>query len=116
MSVTCVFRCTTIRRLIVHESLYDETLRRIVAAYEQIPTKLGDPLEPKTLYGPMHSKLGLEIFSKTVDEAVDQGGKVVSGARHLVHVRGLTICNRGIASQPRNRGILLAFSYIHRVN
>ena len=44
-------RCTTTRRLLVHESRIDEVERRLVASYKQV--RIGDPLDPKTLMGPL---------------------------------------------------------------
>ena len=50
-------RCTTLRRLIVHEDLYDEVLEKLKKSYASIMTRMGDPLDDGTLYGPMHSKV-----------------------------------------------------------
>jgi len=70
-------RCTTTRRLILHEKVYDQVLERLKKAYGQV--KMGDPLLPGTLLGPMHSELGVEGFLKAVEEAKSQGGKVEVG-------------------------------------
>lgn len=51
---TCGQRCTTLRRLIVHESLYDNLRDKLVKAYSSIP--IGNSLDEKTLCGPLHSK------------------------------------------------------------
>lgn len=82
---SCVFaavgtagqRCTTTRRLLLHEDIYDTVLQRLVKAYSQIP--VGDPLQEGTLLGPLHSKEAVQTFVKTVEEAKLQGGKILAG-------------------------------------
>lgn len=51
---TCGQRCTTLRRIFLHESIYDEFVARMVKAYPTV--KIGDPADSNTLMGPMHSK------------------------------------------------------------
>jgi aldehyde dehydrogenase (NAD+) len=51
---TCGQRCTSLRRLIIHHSVYDKMVSSLVNAYKSIP--YGCPLDPKTLLGPLHSK------------------------------------------------------------
>nr|XP_039274368.1 alpha-aminoadipic semialdehyde dehydrogenase-like [Styela clava] len=70
-------RCTTTRRLIVHEKVYDQVLERLKKAYKQV--RIGDPLEDGILYGPMHSKAGVDLYKKTVAEARALGGTVEVG-------------------------------------
>ena len=60
-------RCTTLRRLIVHEDLYDEVLEKLKKSYASIMTRMGDPLLDGTLYGPMHSKVVFYIGSTRVN-------------------------------------------------
>ncbi|KAK2156045.1 hypothetical protein LSH36_223g03008 [Paralvinella palmiformis] len=74
-------RCTTTRRLIIHESLHDEIIYRLKKAYGQI--KIGDPLDSGILYGPLHSKEAVEAFKNTVAEAQDLGGKIEYGGNVL---------------------------------
>ena len=50
---TCGQRCTTLRRLIVHDSIFDKMASRMVKAYQTI--RIGDPLDPNSLVGPLHS-------------------------------------------------------------
>jgi aldehyde dehydrogenase (NAD+) len=49
-------RCTTTRRLIVHESIYEDVLGKLVTAYKQVEGKIGDPTDPKNLMGPLNSR------------------------------------------------------------
>jgi len=74
-------RCTTTRRLILHEKVYDEVLSRLQKAYKQV--KIGDPLEAGTLCGPLHTKQAVEHFVKAVQGSQSQGGKLVLGGNVL---------------------------------
>jgi aldehyde dehydrogenase (NAD+) len=72
-------RCTTLRRLIVHESVYDALLPRLRKAYESVP--VGNPLEGKALVGPLIDKAAYDGMQKALKEAEARGGKVTGGAR-----------------------------------
>ncbi|XP_003477417.1 alpha-aminoadipic semialdehyde dehydrogenase [Cavia porcellus] len=72
-------RCTTARRLFLHESIHDEVISKLKKAYAQI--RVGDPLEPNVLYGPLHSKQSVSKFLGAVEEAKKGGGTVVCGGK-----------------------------------
>lgn len=72
-------RCTTTRRLILHESIHDVVVERLAKAYGQLVGRAGDPLESTTLLGPMHSPLAVEGYKKTLEEVKGLGGKIVFG-------------------------------------
>jgi len=72
-------RCTTTRRLIVHESVYDDVLAKLVAAYKQVEKKIGDPTDPKNLMGPLNSKDGVDAYLDAIAKAKAAGGKVETG-------------------------------------
>jgi aldehyde dehydrogenase (NAD+) len=72
-------RCTTTRRLFVHESLYDEVLGKLVTAYKQVEKKIGDPTDPSMLMGPLNSQDGVNAFLDAVEKAKAAGGKVETG-------------------------------------
>ena len=72
-------RCTTTRRLIVHESRFDELLARLVTAYRQI--RIGDPLNPATLMGPLIDGDAVKRHSAALDEFKASGGEIVCGGR-----------------------------------
>lgn len=74
-------RCTTCRRLIIHEKVYDEVLSRLKKAYSQIINRIGDPLDSKTLLGPLHSAESVAKFEQTISEAKKQGGVVEFGGK-----------------------------------
>ena len=72
-------RCTTTRRLIVHESVYDDVLARLIAAYKQVESRIGDPTDPKNLMGPLNSKDGVDAYIDAIAAAKAAGGKVETG-------------------------------------
>ncbi len=76
-------RCTTTRRLIVHESIYDQFKEKLVNAYKQLPGKIGHPLCPNTLVGPMIDKKGVEDFLKAQKQVVKEGGKILTGGQAM---------------------------------
>jgi aldehyde dehydrogenase (NAD+) len=74
-------RCTTTRRVIVHESIKDELLDGLVGAYRQV--RIGSPLDPATLMGPMVDRPAVELMMKALAEVRAQGGTVVYGGELL---------------------------------
>ncbi|MFC5577640.1 aldehyde dehydrogenase family protein [Lysobacter niabensis] len=72
-------RCTTTRRLFVHESIYDDVLGKLVTAYKQVEGKIGDPTDPKNLMGPLNSKDGVDAYLDAVEKAKAAGGKIETG-------------------------------------
>ena len=76
-------RCTTTRRLIVHESIVDDVVARLKAAYAQVEARIGDPLQPGTLMGPLIDAEAVRRFEAAVEKARASGGTVVSGGRAL---------------------------------
>ncbi len=76
-------RCTTTRRLIVHESIYDTVLETLVKAYKQVEGKIGDPLDSANLMGPLNSRGAVEQFLAAVEQAKAAGGKVETGGAAL---------------------------------
>ncbi|KAL1435121.1 hypothetical protein MTO96_011285 [Rhipicephalus appendiculatus] len=74
-------RCTTTRRIIAHHKVYDEVLSRLKHAYSQV--RLGDPLQPSTLCGPLHTERAVEEFLEAVAEAVKSGGVIQCGGKRL---------------------------------
>ncbi len=79
---TCGQRCTTLRRLIVHESVRDPLLSRLEKAYAQI--KVGDPRDASTLVGPLVDGHAYEAMQSALARAKKEGGEVVLGDRVTV--------------------------------
>jgi aldehyde dehydrogenase (NAD+) len=78
---TCGQRCTSLRRLFVHERIYDKLVPALKAAYAKLP--IGNPLEPGTLVGPLVDGQAFEAMERTLAAARDEGGKVTGGGRAL---------------------------------
>ncbi|TWG92919.1 aldehyde dehydrogenase (NAD+) [Mesorhizobium sp. J18] len=72
-------RCTTLRRLFVHESIYDQLVPRLRKAYESV--SVGSPLETNALVGPLIDKAAFEGMQKALEAAKAEGGKVTGGER-----------------------------------
>ena len=76
---TCGQRCTSLRRLIVHESLADDLVRRITSVYERLP--IGNPLDAGTLVGPLIDERGWTAMHTALIRAKADGGVVHGGER-----------------------------------
>ncbi|EPB77344.1 aldehyde dehydrogenase family protein [Ancylostoma ceylanicum] len=76
-------RCTTTRRLLVHESIYDKVVERVKRAYAQFESRIGDPLESNTIIGPLHNEVAVMKYKAAVAEAIATGGKVEYGGKVL---------------------------------
>jgi aldehyde dehydrogenase (NAD+) len=74
-------RCTTTRRLFVHESRYDEVVAKLISAYRQI--RIGNPLEPEVLLGPLIDRAAVETYRRAIEEVKQTGGKVLYGGQVL---------------------------------
>ncbi len=74
-------RCTTTRRLIIHESIYQEVKKRLVRAYKSLKT--GDPLIEKNHMGPLIDKTAVKDFQKAVKLIKKQGGSILFGGNCL---------------------------------
>lgn len=72
-------RCTAVRRVVVHESLYEYVKERLIKIYSHI--KIGDPFNPSTNVGPLHTKNAVFEFEKAIETIKQQGGKILVGGR-----------------------------------
>ncbi len=72
-------RCTTLRRAFVHDSIYDEFLPRLKAAYGSV--KVGNPLDKDTLIGPLIDEGAYKAMQQALDLARGDGGEITGGAR-----------------------------------
>lgn len=72
-------RCTSLRRLFVHESVYDKLVPRLIQAYGSVT--VGNPLQSSTLVGPLIDEGSFSRMQKALDEAKAAGGKVSGGDR-----------------------------------
>ncbi|RMG24834.1 MAG: aldehyde dehydrogenase family protein [Methanobacteriota archaeon] len=74
-------RCTTTRRLIIHESIYEKVKTSLVNAYQSL--RIGNPLDEKNHVGPLIDKFAVEAFLNALEKVKEQGGKVIFGGEHL---------------------------------
>jgi aldehyde dehydrogenase family 7 member A1 len=70
-------RCTTLRRLIIHESVYDAFTEKLKKVYGSI--RIGNPLEAGTLMGPLHTKSAVKEYLDGIATIKEQGGKILYG-------------------------------------
>src|SRR5690606_32300620 len=68
-------RCTSTRRLIIHEKIYDKVKDSLVKAYGQL--KIGNPLDEKNHVGPLIDKDAVKAYEETLKRIVAEGGKIV---------------------------------------
>ncbi len=68
-------RCTTTRRLIIHESIYDKTIDVLKKAYSQL--KIGNPLDSANHVGPLIDKKATEDYLNAIEKAKKEGGKII---------------------------------------
>ena len=74
-------RCTTLRRLIVHEDVYEHLIPRLKAAYENLP--IGDPLSDGVLVGPLIDRPASDGMERALEQAEAEGGAIHGGSRTL---------------------------------
>jgi aldehyde dehydrogenase (NAD+) len=81
---TCGQRCTTLRRLIVHESIADELRDRLLKVYAKLP--IGDPTVAGNLVGPLIDEAAAKQFDAALNAAKEQGGVIHGGGRVIDNV------------------------------
>ncbi|WP_376689944.1 L-piperidine-6-carboxylate dehydrogenase [Wenzhouxiangella sp. EGI_FJ10409] len=74
-------RCTSTRRLIVHESIEEKVTEAVVKAYKQV--RIGNPLDGDTLMGPLTDEKAVERFEQAVERAKSAGGEVLAGGKRI---------------------------------
>jgi aldehyde dehydrogenase (NAD+) len=74
-------RCTSLRRLFLQKGIAQEVTERLVKAYQQVP--VGNPLDAKTLMGPLIDKQAVDQMMKAIAHAKDQGAELLTGGRQL---------------------------------
>ena len=74
-------RCTTTRRVIVHESIYGDVVKRVVRAYEKM--KIGNPLDEGILMGPLVNRQAVDDMKAALAEIRKSGGKILLGGEEI---------------------------------
>jgi aldehyde dehydrogenase (NAD+) len=72
-------RCTTTRRVIIQEEVYDEVKEGLVRAYAQISKRIGNPLDENSLVGPVVDKGAVDLFTDALKQVEEQGGNILFG-------------------------------------
>jgi len=83
-------RCTSTRRIIIHESIYDSFLKKLINAYKQV--NIGDPLDSNTLMGPLVNQQAIDAYLNAIDLVKKSGGEI--------HYGGKGIDGKGFYVQP----------------
>ncbi len=78
---TCGQRCTSTRRLIIHETMYDKVKESLLRAYKSL--RIGNPLDSTNHVGPLIDKAAVEAFTKALELVREQGGTVIYGGEKL---------------------------------
>ncbi|MFD2516258.1 aldehyde dehydrogenase family protein [Pontibacter locisalis] len=78
---TCGQRCTSTRRLIIHESKYEQVKERLLKIYPNLP--IGHPLDSTTLVGPLIDKDAVAAFSNALEKVQQEGGRLLTGGEVL---------------------------------
>ena len=74
-------RCTSTRRVILHESVADKVRKKLLAAYQSLP--IGNPLDKKTLMGPLIDKGAVDMVQHSIQRLKNEGGEVLYGGERL---------------------------------
>src|SRR5690606_961002 len=96
-------RCTTLRRLIVHTSVYDALVPRLKAAFASLP--IGNPLEEKNLLGPLIDEAAWEAMQRALEQARAEGGTVTGGER-IEAVPGGVYVTPALVEMPEQTAIV----------
>jgi len=76
-------RCTSTRRVIIHESIFDQVKDKFISAYKGLESKIGDPLNQDYLIGPLIDEHSVVAFQGAVEQVQKEGGKVHFGGQVL---------------------------------
>src|SRR5207247_4643300 len=74
-------RCTSTRRVIMHESIADKVRKKLLTAYKSL--RIGDPVDRKTMMGPLIDKNAVDLVQHSIQRLKDEGGEVLYGGERL---------------------------------
>ncbi|CAI9409632.1 aldehyde dehydrogenase family protein [Aestuariimicrobium sp. T2.26MG-19.2B] len=101
-------RCTTQRRLLVHNSVADEVCRRLERAFASLP--VGDPFDEHTLVGPLINEHAADQMSSALEAARNQGGAVTGGERVDTGMGGVWV-RPALVRLPEQTGVVLTETF-----
>ena len=96
-------RCTSTRRVIIHNAVFDELTEKIINAYRQV--KIGNPLKEGILMGPLVTKGAVEEMMAALEKAKEQGGEVLYGGNRLPEI-GEQFVEPAIVKMPEQTEIV----------
>jgi aldehyde dehydrogenase (NAD+) len=97
-------RCTTMRRLIVHESVVDELVARLVGVFGAL--RIGDPTDPAVLVGPLINRAAYEKMQAAIAEAVADGGTLLVGGDRQDRAPGAYYVRPAIVRMPAQTDVV----------
>ncbi|NLE82804.1 MAG: aldehyde dehydrogenase family protein [Rhodococcus sp.] len=99
-------RCTSLRRVIVHSSIADELVSRIVSAYTQL--QVGNPFDDGVLVGPLIGESAYTAMQSALDRAVSEGGTIECGGERVDVATGAGGCyvTPAVVRMPAQSGIV----------
>lgn len=83
---TCGQRCTSTRRLIIHDSIYDKVKASLVKAYQSL--SIGDPMDESHQVGPLIDEAAVNSFLAAINSIKTQGGTILSGGEKITDKTG----------------------------
>jgi aldehyde dehydrogenase (NAD+) len=101
---TCGQRCTTTRRLIVHQSVYTEVLEKLKKIYSTL--SIGNPLLESTLVGPMIDEHAVQNFLSAIEKAKTEGAKIITGGTRVKNAPGSLYVQPAIIEAAPNMNII----------
>lgn len=102
-------RCTSLRRLIVHRSVADDVVARVVSACRQLP--IGDPSAPGTLVGPLIHETAYRDMVGALEQARADGGEVIDGHRRQVGLPSAYYVAPAVVRMPSQTAIVAAETF-----
>ena len=96
---TCGQRCTSTRRLIVHDSIYDQLIPALIKGYEQV--RIGNPLKDDTLVGPLIDDEAAIQMETSLKNAQEQGGTILTGGGRVDTKLGGAYVKPAIVEMPK---------------
>jgi len=102
-------RCTTMRRLIVHEDVYDQIVPALKTAYASV--SVGNPLETEALVGPLIDRAAFDAMQAALDEARSSGGTVHGGERVSVASNAAYYVKPALVEMPEQTGPVLTETF-----
>ncbi|TXK65833.1 L-piperidine-6-carboxylate dehydrogenase [Alkalisalibacterium limincola] len=99
-------RCTSTRRLFVHEKVHDEIVEKLVSAYKQVEGKIGDPNAAGTLMGPLIDDASVQRYLGAIEKAKAAGGEVRAGGEAMTDRKGHFVKPTIITGVPNSHEVI----------